>query len=391
MAVAWCREEDVTLVSHLTPDKLWMVGELCLRWRGPVSLALWVNATEDLETRRSETTFLARRNGCRPFALTLAVDSGESYPVNRLRNMALAAVNTSHHLVSDMDFLPSNGLRTVARKRLMTFFDNKVAYVVPAFQKRGGNCQSVSSCRRRVEPLSLNIPKTFESLKDCLTTKDCIAFQSDNSPTSHSTTDLEVWLEQTDFREIPCFRSSRYEPYLIVNHKESPNYDERFQGYGKNKIQHVAHLRYLGFTFSVLPKHFLVHVPHPRSAAKKLWSQDFDIHHSVDHLYDTFLDELAMLHHLTPTVKLCGAKRTTSSSSFLRGGKHIGEDHRRRKLTGQQNSQGGFTPDSLTTPSSTTATVAVARIMTTSRMTPAEEKRHYAYDDLREDDQTARQ
>ena len=168
MAVAWCREEDVTLVSHLTPDKLWMVGELCLRWRGPVSLALWVNATEDLETRRSETTFLARRNGCRPFALTLAVDSGESYPVNRLRNMALAAVNTSHHLVSDMDFLPSNGLRTVARKRLMTFFDNKVAYVVPAFQKRGGNCKSVSSCRRRVEPLSLNIPKTFQSLKDCL-------------------------------------------------------------------------------------------------------------------------------------------------------------------------------------------------------------------------------
>ena len=33
----------------------------------------------------------------------------------------------------------------------------------------------------------------------------------------------------------------------------TPLYDERFTGYGKNKIEHVTHLRWAGWRFAVLP------------------------------------------------------------------------------------------------------------------------------------------
>ena len=47
---------------------------------------------------------------------------------------------------------------------------------------------------------------------------------------------------------------SRYEPYLVVRAgPPTPLYDERFTGYGKNKIEHVTHLRWAGWRFAVLP------------------------------------------------------------------------------------------------------------------------------------------
>ena len=48
-------------------------------------------------------------------------------------------------------------------------------------------------------------------------------------------------------------------------------YDERFTGYGKNKIELVMRLRASGWTFFVLPRAFAVHVPHPTSAAHAHW------------------------------------------------------------------------------------------------------------------------
>ena len=48
-------------------------------------------------------------------------------------------------------------------------------------------------------------------------------------------------------RPIECFRSNRYEPYVVISMAQMPLYDERFAGYGKNKIQHVSHLRRMGY------------------------------------------------------------------------------------------------------------------------------------------------
>ncbi|KAJ8602167.1 hypothetical protein CTAYLR_003531 [Chrysophaeum taylorii] len=287
--------QDVTLVSHGSVEKLWLVGPVCERWRGPLSLAVWGFSLQEFDASR-----------CSSFALKLLQPTTPEYPVNTLRNLAVQQVNTSHHLVSDLDFLPSSGLRLYLKTIDKA---SNAALVVPAFQRRGGNCKSLETCRERVEPLVERVPATFDSLLECLAEKKCQEFQRDSSPGSHSTTDLVAWLTQTTLRPIPCFRTNRYEPYVVVPAATSPPYDERFSGYGKNKIQHVTHLRKLGFQFSVLPHHFLIHLPHPKSRDKQHWMSDYDRHLYVDRLYDSFLRDLDArddLPTLGPPIAICG-------------------------------------------------------------------------------------
>ena len=85
-------------------------------------------------------------------------------------------------------------------------------------------------------------------------------------------------------------------------------YDERFTGYGKNKIEHVTHLRWAGWSFGVLPNDcFVTHFPHPISAAKRDWLGSSALHHGVDKLYATFTSELEAKYGPGggPKTKLC--------------------------------------------------------------------------------------
>jgi len=81
------------------------------------------------------------------------------------------------------------------------------------------------------------------------------------------------------FRRVACFDSNDYEPYVVLKRDGHPadrltlRYDERFTGYGKNKIEMIMRLREAGSTFRVLPGVFLVHVPHPLSAARLDWGE----------------------------------------------------------------------------------------------------------------------
>ena len=48
-----------------------------------------------------------------------------------------------------------------------------------------------------------------------------------------------------------------YEPYIIANKDRLPRYDERFRGYGKNKIQFLHEIAASGAQFIVLPHVFI--------------------------------------------------------------------------------------------------------------------------------------
>jgi hypothetical protein len=112
-------------------------------------------------------------------------------------------------------------------------------------------------------------------------------------------------------KTVQCFDSFRYEPYVVLRwcpagqsepqrigqsapQRIAPYYDERFHGYGKNKIQHVVHLRAMGYQFAILPEGFFVHFPHPKSKAKKRWRnvEDSKLRVAMDKLYVNFLREL---------------------------------------------------------------------------------------------------
>jgi Glycosyl-transferase for dystroglycan len=258
------------------------------------------------------------------------------YPVNVLRNIGLDHVRTSHVLVSDIDFVPSLNLDDTILHYVQHHRadDDHDAIVVPAFQRVvKPPCTTADECQHHLASNSTFLPRTFEELQQCVNErKECIVFQDDNNWEGHSSTGSKQWLERKFFdtnndekptttttttttnpRQLHCFDSLRYEPYVVLRWCPAPSvttttatssqqrpvvvapyYDERFHGYGKNKIQLIAHLRLLGYRFFVLPEGFIVHNPHVPSRSKREWENRHQstLHHDMDRLYESFLQAL---------------------------------------------------------------------------------------------------
>lgn len=56
----------------------------------------------------------------------------------------------------------------------------------------------------------------------------------------HAATDFGRWAAAT--APYPVAYEEYFEPYVLVDRRAMPRYDERFVGYGFNKIQHLWHL-----------------------------------------------------------------------------------------------------------------------------------------------------
>jgi len=349
---------STTLVVQSTVERLWIMRKTCQRWKDPIILVLFL----DSPTTGPGSTTSALLKECAQLTIiyhevdvSLGEDHKERYPVNRLRNIGLDAVNTSHVLMMDVDFVPSSGLEELIRSALVErnnlrkkasntsnvpLFpsEDRDAIVVPAFERihpselcQGPTC--VPWTRQALTNLSL--PASFNQLRSCVVEqKNCRVFQSNNNWDGHSSTRSKGWLNgvwydgnRTDasavgshaafpsreqhsarIRSISCFDSVRYEPYVVLrwcpssfSHEGSsargpvaPYYDERFHGYGKNKIQLISHLRVMGYAFSILPEGFIIHSPHSVSNAKVAWesTKNSTLHSSMDKLYPKFLKEL---------------------------------------------------------------------------------------------------
>ena len=136
-------EIDVTLVTHATLERLWVLPMICERWRGPISAAVNVDdefVQFDLFSDLPEACKHIRGGEqVRGLVRVVPVEwrSGdENYPVNKLRNVAMMGVTTSHFLMLDVDFWPSSNLYSTICK-YAPLVDQKTALVVPAFSRRG--------------------------------------------------------------------------------------------------------------------------------------------------------------------------------------------------------------------------------------------------------------
>ena len=77
----------------------------------------------------------------------------------------------------------------------------------------------------------------------------------------------------------------------------------------------LHHLRYRGFTFAVLPREFLVHLPHPKSPAKVHWLRDGATHRGVDRQFQAFMRELGRTYG-GPATHVCDAQSRRSGGGM---------------------------------------------------------------------------
>nr|XP_040140371.1 LARGE xylosyl- and glucuronyltransferase 2 isoform X2 [Ictidomys tridecemlineatus] len=103
------RPHDITLVAQLSMDRLQMLEVLCRHWPGPMSLALYLTdaeAQQFLHFVEASPVLSARQD----VAYHVVYREGPLYPVNQLRNVALAQALTPYVFLSDIDFLPAYSL-----------------------------------------------------------------------------------------------------------------------------------------------------------------------------------------------------------------------------------------------------------------------------------------
>lgn len=86
-----------------------MLEALCRHWPGPMSLALYLTdaeAQQFLHFVETSPVLSARKD----VAYHVVYREGSLYPVNQLRNVALAQALTPYVFLSDIDFLPAYSL-----------------------------------------------------------------------------------------------------------------------------------------------------------------------------------------------------------------------------------------------------------------------------------------
>jgi len=423
---AYTKSDEIrtTLVTQSTLNRAWLLEEICRRWSDPIvavvsvadsdlmvagsngrgsnSSSRLLYNSEGLDDEKSITALLESSvsgwigNCTQLYIVGYRLDARQSgagmYPINLLRNVALDFVETSHVLLIDIDFMPSRGLdntiRSVLEDRQEAGTSRMDAIVVPAFE-RHPQCQDPENeeCYASIRSNGTFVPQTFLELKSCHERGECDVFHSRNFNSGHSTTNSEAWLakrwyewpssgrkespqpRQKKIRSISCFRSSNYEPYLVIQWcsqsrpeqripsppnagnsssgimkvdnpaPAAPYYDERFHGYGLNKVQYVSHLRSMGYSFSVLPKGFLCHNPHAESDSRLAFKLNPDgksgktggtsakngrgtsdrppLRNEMEKLYKTFTKDLndKYLSKAKPVVPLCRSKKKGGSST----------------------------------------------------------------------------
>uniref|UniRef100_A0A8D0L2L6 LARGE xylosyl- and glucuronyltransferase 2 n=1 Tax=Sphenodon punctatus TaxID=8508 RepID=A0A8D0L2L6_SPHPU len=239
---------DVTLVAQLSMDRLQMLEAICKHWTGPISLALYMSdaeAQQFLRYAQASEVLSSRQN----VAYHIVYKEGQFYPVNLLRNVALTNVQTPYVFLTDIDFLPMYGLYDYLRSSIwqLDLPHRKAALVVPAFETLH---------------YRLAFPKSKAELLSMLDMGSLYTFRYHVWPKGHAPTDYAKWRTATVPYQVEW--QPHFEPYVVVR-RDCPHYDQRFVGFGWNKVSHIMELDAQEYELLVLPNAFMIHMPHAPS------------------------------------------------------------------------------------------------------------------------------
>lgn len=81
----------------------------------------------------------------------------------------------------------------------------------------------------------------------CVSSHACRTPDVAHFPAGHAPSDVAQWLDGVDAGNTGSSTykvdyAEYYEPYVVACRRQVPLYDERFRGYGLNKISHLLHM-----------------------------------------------------------------------------------------------------------------------------------------------------
>lgn len=272
---------DITLCTQFDSSRMYMLEGQCKAWGGPISAAVYLpkiylepeTNEESLESLKSELTALHNKieanEDCILDIVLLSefrmADEAWSYPYNTNRNHAMSRAKTRLMLLLDVDFVTNQGLRKAMLEPAAwsaaieaTYIKNHVL-VLPAFETNSTLTQEEGLAVAYQTASAASKQDIVSSFREKKITQFAPFFQR-----GHGATDYSRWFA-TPRGVYPVHPNVGYEPFIILSRLHAPYFDERFRGYGWDKIVHIQHLLSSGFKFMVQPNAWVVHRPHPPS------------------------------------------------------------------------------------------------------------------------------
>lgn len=258
---------DVTMVLQTSTNRLFCLKYLLQRWKGQLSITIYLNQQQN-ENELGNYTIIQNN---RIHYLVYQANSS-IYPINHLRNMAIKNVKTTHLFVCDMDYWPSSNLYDSFMNLPNHFLsDDWLAIIVPGFEYKHSisHCKDYQSC---IESYANTVPKTKKELKECLDKKMCQIVREEFQGHKYV---YDNWINEPESKTlvmIQSFKNKIQEPYFIIPKNEHlPLFSELFYNYGKDKIQWVENVRYVGYKFGMFVQSYCIDIPHPISKYKSDW------------------------------------------------------------------------------------------------------------------------
>ncbi|CAL8074741.1 unnamed protein product [Calicophoron daubneyi] len=252
-------EQQITLVSQLTFDRLDRLENIARSWEGPISLALYLTDREAsllVEYVEGSQTLCKRRN----IGYHVVYIDGLFYPINELRNVGMRFAQTEFVFLLDIDFLPSEGIYGSLQQRvlrhLLQFVPTGTSDQVISIPRPA--CLVVPAFETFIAQFEL--PKSKTELEGAWKRGDITQFRHKIWTAGHLATNYTRWLTANETYEVTW--SADYEPYVVVS-RHAVSFDQRFVGFGWNKASFIMALDALGYQFLVIPEAFIIHMPHP--------------------------------------------------------------------------------------------------------------------------------
>ncbi|KAK9825605.1 hypothetical protein WJX74_010038 [Apatococcus lobatus] len=331
---------DVTIITQCSVDRLYMLEAQCRSWSGLTSVAIYwplfffdPTNTEKLTTAIAETRAFHKRmeaeGACRLDMVVLSevIKSSDtwSYPYNALRNQALARAGSDVILAVDADFLVVPGLHEklsgsdAAKALLEDLTMRRQVVVLPAFETDaalGIDAGAQIAVKAQTG--------TKQQLQQMYEARQVIQF-AEFYPVGHRSTNYPKFFNSSTPYAVK-FKTG-YEPYILVSRRAMPWYDERFRGYGWDKVMQLYQLDSMNFQFVVHPTAFVIHRPHiPSSGYNHTFTGEAYTkkHKPTDHLWKMeriAKDMMAELKSGTypdigvTTLSHCSASQTSSAAA----------------------------------------------------------------------------
>eukprot|EP01012_Entosiphon_sulcatum_P062187 TRINITY_DN8837_c0_g1_i1.p1 TRINITY_DN8837_c0_g1~~TRINITY_DN8837_c0_g1_i1.p1 ORF type:complete len:899 (+),score=85.98 TRINITY_DN8837_c0_g1_i1:52-2748(+) len=251
---------SVTVATQLSVDRLGHLRNLTAAWPGAVAAAILIadsdpDAIEAVQALWKQTE---AAETCHLDVVILSLDDECWYPINAMRNVSLDISCTELVVLLDVDQLPCGDLQQRllheehSYENLVHRCRHRHAIVLPSFE----------FC----EPASFRHIQNRYEAETLWEEQELRPFCSTAWPVGHAATQYPRWFQAGNTAYRVAYEDG-FEPYVIVNRWLIPFYDERFDGYGRNKIFHLFHLDQLEFEFWVIPSldAFLVEQPHRKS------------------------------------------------------------------------------------------------------------------------------